>query len=110
MEGHCFTWFKSLGTNRAVEEKLDRVMENGAWLALFQDANAHCLSATMSDHYLILLRCDKCLKPSRTQSGFRFENAWLLEPGFDELVRDNLLSIESIPLLDKMSKNCDMLQ
>lgn len=110
MEGHYFTWFKSLGIDRAVEEKLDRVMVNGSWLSLFQDANVHCLSATTSDHYPILLWCDKFVKPSRNQSGFLFENSWLLEPGFDELVRDNWLSSDSIPLLDKLRKNGDMLQ
>jgi hypothetical protein len=28
MEGYRFTWFKSLGTERAVDEKLDRALSN----------------------------------------------------------------------------------
>lgn len=55
LEGHKFTWFRSLGTDRAIEEKLDIIMVNRAWMSLFQDVNAHFLSATTSDHYLVLL-------------------------------------------------------
>jgi hypothetical protein len=35
MTGYKFTWFKSLGTARAVEEKLDKALVNSTWYNLF---------------------------------------------------------------------------
>jgi len=35
MDGYAFTWFKSLGTDRAGEEKLDRAMANDSWFDKF---------------------------------------------------------------------------
>ena len=36
MEGYNFTWFKSLGTDRAMEEKHDKDLANDSWFNLFQ--------------------------------------------------------------------------
>jgi hypothetical protein len=55
MEGYPFTWFKSLGTPRAVEEKLDRALVNNDWFNLFPTAILENLAAPSSDHYPILL-------------------------------------------------------
>ena len=38
VEGYLFTWFKSLGTPRAVEERLDRALANNLWFNLFSNA------------------------------------------------------------------------
>lgn len=35
LEGYLFTWSKSLGTNRAVEERLDRAPFTNSWMVLF---------------------------------------------------------------------------
>lgn len=45
-----FTWFKSLGTDRFVEEKLDRTMSNSDWSMLLPEAKVKCLPDTTSDH------------------------------------------------------------
>ncbi|XP_058767513.1 uncharacterized protein LOC131641227 [Vicia villosa] len=88
LEGYCFTWFKSLGTPRAVEEKLDRAMMNSEWSNSFPGAKLECLTAASSDHFLVLLTCIPTVQHSSTRT-FKFENAWLTEPGFTEFVRDN---------------------
>jgi hypothetical protein len=76
-EGYPFTWFKSLGTERAVEEKLDRAMANNSWCNLFQNASVMCLTSTASDHYPLLLECDPKPVLYNSLKQFKFENAWL---------------------------------
>jgi exonuclease III len=55
MEGYLYTWFKSLGTVRAVEERLDRALANDAWSQKFPNAILENLPAPASDHYPIML-------------------------------------------------------
>ncbi|GAU32101.1 hypothetical protein TSUD_358070 [Trifolium subterraneum] len=38
LEGHPYTWNKSRGTTRAIEERLDRALANSLWLSLFPNA------------------------------------------------------------------------
>ncbi|CAJ2669983.1 unnamed protein product [Trifolium pratense] len=86
MEGYPFTWFKSLGTPRAVEEKLDRALANGSWFQMFPYAKVENLVAPASDHYPILLDRDPAIRSCRPQRKFKFENAWCLESGLDDVV------------------------
>jgi len=86
MNGYEFTWFKSLGTVRAVEEKLDRALVNSSWYNLFPDAALECLTNTSSDHYPLLLNCKVFENVHRNPQRFKFENAWLAEPDFKEQV------------------------
>ena len=82
MLGYSFTWFKSLGTARAVEEKLDRALTDASWCDLFQEASLECLTTTSSDHYPLWLSCKVVVNPQRVSTKFRFENSWLVEPEF----------------------------
>jgi exonuclease III len=92
MEGYPFTWFKSLGTPRAVEERLDRALANTAWFHNFYSASLKNLVAPASDHYPILLNCQHVVHHQRSHRGFRFENAWKLEAGLNDLMCDSWLS------------------
>jgi len=38
LEGYPFTWFKSLGTPCAVEERLYRALDNNTWFDIFPSA------------------------------------------------------------------------
>ncbi|MCI17907.1 endonuclease/exonuclease/phosphatase family protein, partial [Trifolium medium] len=87
MEGYQFTWFKSLGTDRVVEVKLDRALSTEAWCQLFPNARLECLTATSSDHYPLWLACDPSSPTSISNKHFKFENAWLVEPEFENFVR-----------------------
>ncbi|KEH16700.1 transmembrane protein, putative [Medicago truncatula] len=53
--GYSFTWFKSSGTPSAVEERLDRALDNNVWFDLFPSAKLKNLPAPASDHYPILI-------------------------------------------------------
>ena len=43
IEGYLFTWFKSLGTPRAIKERLDRALANNVWFDFFQLPNLNTL-------------------------------------------------------------------
>jgi hypothetical protein len=88
-KGYPFTWFKSLGTERAVEEKLDRAMANDIWCNMFQYATVECLTTTASDHYPLLLECDPKPIQHRHLKQFKFENAWFAESEFDTFVKQH---------------------
>lgn len=51
MEGYPFTRFKSLGTSRVLEERLDRAIANNEWLRPFPSAKVQNLVALASNHY-----------------------------------------------------------
>jgi hypothetical protein len=105
MDGYGFTWFKSLGTDRAVEEKLDRAMANDSWFDKFQNAKLECLTTTSSDHYPLWLDCAPQPAPSCGLRRFRFENAWLVEPEFGPLVSQRWQGYGTRPLVNKL-KQC----
>jgi hypothetical protein len=48
--GYPYSWFKFLGTTRAVEERLDRALANNDWFGLFPNAKLENLVAPASDH------------------------------------------------------------
>lgn len=77
MEGYSFTWLKSLGTDRAVEENLDRFMSNSDWCSFLSEARVKCLMVSTSNHYLILLYYEENSRHYRTKKEFKFENAWV---------------------------------
>lgn len=55
LQGYAFTWWKSLGSDGAVEEKLDNAMVVREWLNNFPNNMLRNLVAGSSDHYPILL-------------------------------------------------------
>ncbi|XP_027192706.1 uncharacterized protein [Cicer arietinum] len=88
MDGYPFTWFKILGTERAVEERLDCALANSLWHLTFPNANLVNLGGRRQ------IRSN-----SRT---LKFKNAWLLEPEFDDFVRPRWLSNYHPDLLAKL--------
>jgi len=102
MEGYPFTWFKSLGTPRAVEERLDRAFANASWFQLFPNAKVKNLVSSASDHYPILLTREPITRvwvPKRT---FKLENAWYVEPGIHDIVSDCWLSSAGMPITERL--------
>jgi hypothetical protein len=82
--GYQYTWFKHLGTARAVEERLDRVLANNDSFGLFPNAKLENLVAPASDHYPIFLECSPVARHHSHQRHFRFENACKFELGFND--------------------------
>jgi hypothetical protein len=103
MEGYPYTWFKSLGTPRAVEEKLDRALANEAWMQLFPHVRLENLAAPSSDHFPILLERTPVVRPTRIKRTFKFENAWRIEEGVNEVVKDSWQSNSGSDVIHKLS-------
>jgi exonuclease III len=88
LEGYQYTWFKSLGTTRALEERLDRAMHTHTWSLMFPAARLINLVAATSDHSPILLKLENepHIHPKRS---FRFENSWLLDNSLVDMITSN---------------------
>jgi hypothetical protein len=104
-EGYNFTWFKSLGTERAIEEKLDRAMANNTWCNLFQNAKVRCLTTTASDHYPLLLECDPKPVLHSSLKPFKFENAWLVEEEINQFMQQQWQKYNNMDITGKLD-NC----
>jgi len=103
IEGYPFTWFKCLGTPRAVEERLDRALANNLWFNLYPEALVETLMAPASDHYPILIHCRPMPRSHHNKRHFRYENAWHLEPGFKEMVTNSWQVYSNNAIMPKMS-------
>ncbi|XP_019161139.1 PREDICTED: uncharacterized protein LOC109157755 [Ipomoea nil] len=85
MLGSRFTWERGRGTDRWVEERLDRVVATMEWLDLYEGAEVHNIITLESDHNALMLQ----LEPRPLQHNaktFRFESAWVLEEGCGRVV------------------------
>ncbi|XP_019167807.1 PREDICTED: uncharacterized protein LOC109163512 [Ipomoea nil] len=83
--GHQFTWVKSRGTSRMIQEKLDRILASESWLDLFEGARAQSLPTLYSDH-LPLVFTPVALPQVRKRARFCFDNIWLREEACREIV------------------------
>lgn len=81
-------WFKSIGTSRVVEERLDKALANKGWHAVFPNAQLEILVALTSYHYLILLNLEPGSRVGARRKS-RYENAWSIEPGFRDVVQES---------------------
>jgi hypothetical protein len=103
VEGYPYTWFKSLGTPRAVEERLDRALANNLWFNMFPNATVESLVARAPDHYPILVNVVPIPQSHVPKRHFRYKNAWQLEPGFKELVTNSWQYHSTSTLMPKLS-------
>ncbi|XP_019163182.1 PREDICTED: uncharacterized protein LOC109159537 [Ipomoea nil] len=83
--GHQYTWVKSRGTDRMIEEKLDRILANDSWLNLFEGVQALSLTVPYSDHRPLILT-PVTLPSVRKRARFCFDNMWLREEACREIV------------------------
>ncbi|XP_020206472.1 uncharacterized protein LOC109791576 [Cajanus cajan] len=104
LEGYNFTWTKSRGSPTQVEERLDRAMATQSWLNQFPDSRLINAVAARSDHSPILLKLSM-QTTLRTRQSFRFENAWLDEPGLSPLVEASWHRGHFPDILDRL-KSC----
>ncbi|XP_058742491.1 uncharacterized protein LOC131614985 [Vicia villosa] len=85
-------------------------MMNSEWSNSFPGAKLECLTAASSDHYPVMLTCIPTVQHSSART-FKFETAWLTEPGFTEFVRDNWNYCEYAEITKKLERcGTDMLK
>lgn len=83
MQGGSFTWRG--GLNNQIQSRLDRFIVLEDWEGYFSGAIQSLLPRIVSNHCPILLDCGGTRKGP---SSFRFENMWLKEEGFKDLLRN----------------------
>ena len=84
LRGGTFTWRGSQGNQRMA--RLDRFLVSEDWDMYFGGVNQSVLPKLTSDHFPIQLFGGD--RPSRGPMLFRFENMWLKEEGFHNLIAD----------------------
>ncbi|XP_073066021.1 uncharacterized protein [Primulina eburnea] len=107
--GYPFTWGRSRGTPNAVEERIDRALAIPSWSSIFPQAKLFNQSAPLSDHNPILLQTETPTQFAKRR-GFRFENTWLNEPGFTEVVKQSWEKSHVTRLSDRLAMTADSLQ
>ncbi|XP_074352667.1 uncharacterized protein LOC141691812 [Apium graveolens] len=85
--GEMYTWEKSRGSVRWVQERLDRGMENKAWQDLFPAAQVRVLEVSTSDHLPLFLNLNRQVFMPR-EKRFKFENIWIKDKECRNIVQD----------------------
>ncbi|XP_019154282.1 PREDICTED: uncharacterized protein LOC109150753 [Ipomoea nil] len=82
MRCHQFTWEKGKGTERWLEERLDKVLVTEQWTDLHGEAWVENILTRKSDHSALFLNTDIALvrRPGGPRR-FRFEMAWVHDEG-----------------------------
>ncbi|KAM7273903.1 hypothetical protein ACFE04_028567 [Oxalis oulophora] len=75
-DGPRFTWKNNRKGEAEVFEKLDRVVSNDRWSAMFPNAVVVNIASSISDHLPIMLNTEKLTGWQRRVKGFEFENFW----------------------------------
>lgn len=102
MQGHSFTWWKSLGADSAIEEKLDKATVLGAWMDLFPHSSLRNLMAASSDHSPLLIATETNSYVFKKRQ-FKFENSWLVEPELDVVVEGGWIKGVEEPILMRLN-------
>ncbi|KAL8156372.1 hypothetical protein AgCh_001462 [Apium graveolens] len=100
-EGEAFTWERARGTERWVQERLDRGMANVDWLELFPSAVVKVLEVSSSDHLPLYLMLNRQVYVPKVKR-FRFENMWIKEDECRNIVLDCWHRMDVINIMDKM--------
>ena len=82
--GGQFTW--KGGLHNCIMARLDKFLVSEEWDYLFGGVRQSILPRPTSNHFPILLEGSRSL--SKGPSPFRFENMWIKEEGFKDIIRD----------------------
>ncbi|XP_057800052.1 uncharacterized protein LOC131015604 [Salvia miltiorrhiza] len=102
LAGYQFTWSRGLGSQNFVEERLDRAMANDSWKALFPQVVLSPVTAPISDHVHLLL---KCVAPTANliRRRFRFENKWRIKRRLEATITELCGKVDPASI-DKLRK------
>ncbi|XP_057444632.1 uncharacterized protein LOC130736872 [Lotus japonicus] len=74
LKGCKFTWCSNPRQGQVTKEKLDKILINWPWRALYPNSSGFALPIVSSDHSPLLLRLKPLLRPTKL---FRFEALWV---------------------------------
>ncbi|XP_019158575.1 PREDICTED: uncharacterized protein LOC109155346 [Ipomoea nil] len=90
MEGYQFTWEKGKGTDRWMEERLDKVLATNTWRDSVPGARVTNILTRKSDHSFLFLGIHDPVGRGRPrQKQFRFEMAWVYDEGCRAVVEES---------------------
>ncbi|XP_074300076.1 uncharacterized protein LOC141631281 [Silene latifolia] len=84
--GFTFTWTNKQEDGERKWMKLDRVLINTEWAAVFSHSYADSLVAGVSDHSPLVVSIPSTEVPRPKQ--FRFLNCWAQDPSFPDIVKE----------------------
>lgn len=87
-QGPTFTLCKKRQGLPRIQVRLDRVLANAAWRALFTEATVKHLPRLHSDHCPILLQCEEKLVSDKSRRPFRFQAMWMAHEDCKGLVQN----------------------
>lgn len=83
-------------------------MANPAWFSLYPEATLQSLIAPISDHSPILL--STISRPNRVhRNQFTFDNRWIQEKGFKEVVQKCWMSFHELDICDHLRVTAEIL-
>lgn len=107
--GDMYTWERSRGTNRLIQERLDRGLATTAWIDMFPCAEVRVLEVSTSDHKPLFLNLHRQVYVQR-QRRFRFENMWIGEAECKNIIQNYWTDDNGLQLMDKLVRCCAKLE
>ena len=86
--GYKYTWNNKRPGEANTRVCLDRATTTVDWRVKFSLSTVYHLSSHASDHLPIMLHVQSSKKWYKGWKGFKFEEAWLLEEGCDEVIKN----------------------
>lgn len=103
--GNMFTWERSKGTARWVQERLDRGLANRQWKDMFPLAEVTELDVSTSDHLPLNLQLNRKIYVPKTHR-FLFENMWPKEKDCLHIIQQCWLEMVGYSITDKIQYCC----
>lgn len=82
-----FTWERSRGIAKWIQERLDMGLTNQRWRQLFPNAEVLVLEVSTSDHLPLILQLHSQVYVPKSKR-FWFENVWIREPECKNLIQN----------------------
>ncbi|CAM8948389.1 unnamed protein product [Rhodiola kirilowii] len=90
-EGNPFTFSNKRRGDMEVKARLDRVLANAGWRAVFPSAKVTHITTCTSDHYMLLIDFQGYVKRHKVHS-FKFEPMWLRQKDFGDVAKEAWLN------------------
>ncbi|CAM8953707.1 unnamed protein product [Rhodiola kirilowii] len=86
-KGNSYTFSNRRSGVLETRARLDRMLANYDWRKIFPNAQVSHISATSSDHLILIIQCIIHARYSKSRQ-FKFEPMWVMSDVFSEVVRD----------------------
>ncbi|XP_074347007.1 uncharacterized protein LOC141685827 [Apium graveolens] len=99
--GEKFSRERARGTDRWIQERLDKGLATKEWCEMFPGAQVQVLEVSTSDHLPLCLQLNRQVYVPRSRR-FRFENMWIQEKECQGIIKDYWTDAGNRELSDKL--------